>query len=294
MCLQSSLYSVGDDGEKSEDCLYLNIWTPTWPSKSNGSNKHTSVNNNPKYPVLLWIYGGAFLQGGSSSPIYYGDRLASRGIVVVSCNYRLGALGFLVSTSDGLFGNYGLHDQKLAMQWVHDHISAFGGDPNRVTLFGESAGAMSIGLHLLDQYGARLFRAVILQSNPLGYKYRSVTVANFIGAAYKEMLDCEDLRGLQAESADELMYVQDTLVAVPRSVGDFFIWGPVVTDGAYRREVRTSVRRGHPLSNVSVQQPLHVLRELPRLGTPVILGFNTHEGNVFVYTGKDVVHKEVC
>ena len=133
-CLQSALYSVGDRGRKDEDCLYLNIW---YPAKSKDISP---------LPVLIWIYGGAFQQGSSSKPEYIGDKLAARGVVVVSCNYRLGALGFLVSTSDGLYGNYGLHDQKLAMQWVQDHISNFGGDPNRVTLFGESAGAMSIGL----------------------------------------------------------------------------------------------------------------------------------------------------
>jgi carboxylesterase type B len=108
-CLQSSLYSSASEEEahRDEDCLYLNIWRP-----SNADSK------NNVYPVLLWIYGGAFLHGAASRQEYFGDRLANRGVVVVSCNYRLGALGFLVSTSDGLFGNYGLHDQKLVMQWV--------------------------------------------------------------------------------------------------------------------------------------------------------------------------------
>ncbi len=127
-------------------------------------------------PILFWIYGGAFLHGGTSSPEYVGNRLAARGVIVVSCNYRVGALGFLVSIADGLFGNYGLHDQKLALQWVHDNIHSFGGDPDRITLFGESAGAMSTSLHLLDQFGGmykshkKLFQNVIMQSNPLGYK----------------------------------------------------------------------------------------------------------------------------
>jgi hypothetical protein len=138
---------------------------------------------------------------------------------VVTFNYRLGALGFLVSTADGLYGNYGLDDQKTAIQWVKENIQRFGGDPGRITLYGESAGAMSIGLHLLDQQSAqqrkrfyqrkrgagrgdrdgqsrgneeeqqaddgKMFHAVILQSNPLGYKYRSLAVANFIGQSYK-------------------------------------------------------------------------------------------------------------
>lgn len=178
-CLQSSATGGGDDDMKmqSEDCLYINIWQPS------------SATSESYLPVLLWIYGGAFLHGSTGRPEYIGDILAAKNVIVVSCNYRLGALGFLVSTADGLYGNYGLNDQKMAMQWVQDHITNFGGNPDRVTLFGESAGAMSIGLHLLDQhdnneksgyspftYNFRpskpkmLFHAVILQSNPFGYK----------------------------------------------------------------------------------------------------------------------------
>jgi carboxylesterase type B len=191
-CLQSLSLSTAeeeqifDDGHgdplhfdrvQSEDCLYLNIWTPA------------DATPESHYPVLFWIYGGAFLHGASSRAEYIGDRLAARGTIVVSINYRLGALGFLVSTADGLYGNYGLHDQKVALQWVQDNIRRFGGDPDRVTVFGESAGAMSTGLHLLDQHRRmenernsrfgfnrrpepprQLFHSVIIQSNPMGYK----------------------------------------------------------------------------------------------------------------------------
>jgi len=274
-CLQSALYSGGSGGRpsRSEDCLYLNIWTPL---------KHKMT----QAPVLFWVYGGAFIQGAASKAEYIGSRLAARGVIVVSCNYRLGALGFLVSTADGLFGNYGLDDQKLAMQWVADNIHAFGGDPQRITLFGESAGAMSIGLHFLHQERNRdtqrsLFQGVILQSNPLGYKYRNIVVANFLGTDYKELLDCEDLRCLQSESADELIHVQDTLMAVPRSIGDFFTWGPVVTDHHYQREVRL---RPGPVSDITVMQPIPSLRELQNMDIPIIMGTNSHEGTVFVYT----------
>ena len=180
-CLQSSATGGGGEDDikiQSEDCLFINVWQPA------------ATRSETLLPVLLWIYGGAFLHGSTARPEYIGDILAAKDVVVVSCNYRLGALGFLVSTVDGLYGNYGLDDQKMAMQWVQDHISNFGGDPDRVTLFGESAGAMSIGLHLLDQhennqnsrYSSKgfnfkpskprmLFHAVILQSNPFGYKY---------------------------------------------------------------------------------------------------------------------------
>jgi carboxylesterase type B len=275
-CLQSNLYSSdkGTPRQRSEDCLFLNIWRPA-----------KSKSNNSPAPVLFWVYGGAFIQGAASKPEYIGSRLAARGVIVVSVNYRLGALGFLVSTADGLFGNYGLADQKLAMQWTHDNIAAFGGDPGRVTLFGESAGAMSIGLHFLDQErrqrAPQLFQGLILQSNPLGYKYRNIVVANFLGTDYKELLDCEDLRCLQSESADELIHVQDTLMAVPRSIGDFFTWGPVVTDHHYQREVRL---RPGPVADIEVLPPILVLQELRRVDIPVLMGTNSHEGTVFVYT----------
>eukprot|EP01035_Chromulina_nebulosa_P034094 gene34094-45714_t len=223
-CLQSTLFAgESDNRPKDEDCLYLNIWQPVTIARKN------TKENNSKYPVLIWIYGGAFVHGGSSLPEYYGNKLAARGVVVVSFNYRLGALGFLVSTADGLFGNYGLDDQKTAIQWVQDHIASFGGDPDRVTLCGESAGAMSIGLHVLDQqyrmdtpisdagenilFHKKLFHAAILQSNPMGYKYRSIAISNFIGSSFRDQLDCEDLRCLQSESAEEILHVQDTMVA---------------------------------------------------------------------------------
>lgn len=286
-CLQSSLYSTDESPQRDEDCLYINVWVPAKPKEKG------------LLPVMFWVYGGAFMHGSASKAEYVGDQLAARGVIVVSCNYRMGALGFLVSTSDGLFGNYGLADQKLAMMWVQDHVRSFGGDPTRVTLFGESAGAMSIGLHFLDQHYQQqrllrkdprrarkwLFHAIVLQSNPLGYKYRAVTVANFLGAAYKDRLDCEDLRCLQSESADELMHVQDTLMAVPRSMGDFFSWGPVMTDQNYWREYRL---RPGPESNITVRQPIEALRDLVRLGkrldVPVLIGTTKDEGRVFVFS----------
>jgi carboxylesterase type B len=198
-CLQSTLYYPTDDisaTTMSEDCLYLNIWQPI-------SARETFINRyrRPLLPVLVWIYGGAFLHGSANRPEYDGSKLATKGTgsIIVSLNYRLGALGFLVSTEDGLYGNYGLDDQKMAIQWVKENIVYFGGDPDRITLFGESAGAMSIGLHMLDQQHGysdtsgggngqvsgnvprrhsanerssadKLFHAVIMQSNPLGYK----------------------------------------------------------------------------------------------------------------------------
>jgi para-nitrobenzyl esterase len=140
----------------SEDCLTLNVWTPA-PGQVTG-----------KQPVMVWIHGGGFVNG--SGDIYYSRWLAAKGrIVVVTINYRLGALGFLAHPSLGSpegIGDYGLADQQAALRWVRDHIADFGGDPAKVTIAGESAGGMSVCDHLVAPGSAGLFRAAIIQSAP--------------------------------------------------------------------------------------------------------------------------------
>jgi carboxylesterase type B len=184
--------------QMSEDCLYLNVYTP--------AGAHAAVaSRNPLRPVLVWLHGGAFQQGGARRPEYDGRRLADRGTIVVTLNYRLGALGFLVSSSDGLYGNFGLMDQRAALHWIKENIIHFGGDPDNVTLFGESAGAVMTVLHLMMEHyrdkkdeltvtndkndksnrNRRLFHKAIIQSNPLGLQFRSIVVADFIGEALK-------------------------------------------------------------------------------------------------------------
>ena len=125
---------------------------------------------------MVFIHGGAFLFGAGSLPIYDGSYLAASGdVVVVTLNYRLGALGFLAVPELGLTGNYGILDQRLALRWVAENIAAFGGDPRKVTIFGESAGAMSVGLHLFSIPKNRgRFRAAIMESNPLALPYPSL------------------------------------------------------------------------------------------------------------------------
>ncbi|XP_019345837.1 acetylcholinesterase [Alligator mississippiensis] len=138
--------------ELSEDCLYLNVWVPS-PRPRNAS-------------VLVWIYGGGFYSGSSSLDVYDGRYLAqAEGLVLVSMNYRVGALGFLALLgSPEAPGNVGLLDQRLALQWVQSNIRAFGGDPSAITLFGESAGAASVGMHLLSPASRALFHRAVLQS----------------------------------------------------------------------------------------------------------------------------------
>src|SRR5579864_2323754 len=147
----------------SEDCLTLNVWTPM---RSSGD----------KLPVMVWIHGGGFFGGTASSPAYDGEALARRGVVVVTLNYRIGALGFLAhpdlsaESSRHVSGNYGLLDQIAALKWVQQNIGAFGGDPQNVTVFGGSAGAYSISVLMVSPLAKGLFHRAILESLPLGFR----------------------------------------------------------------------------------------------------------------------------
>lgn len=141
----------------SEDCLYLNVWKP--------------VGAKGKLPVVLWIYGGGFVNGGSSPPTYAGDALAKKGVMVVSFNYRLGRFGTLAhpaltaaNADDGLLGNYVMLDQIAALKWVHANIAAFGGDPDNVTIIGESAGGMSVHMLLTSPMSQGLFAHAVVMS----------------------------------------------------------------------------------------------------------------------------------
>ncbi len=143
---------------QGEDCLTLNVWTAALPVRSGDAPK----------PVMVWIYGGGFQFGSSAEPRYDGSTLAAQGVVVVSMNYRVGALGFLATPQldgeSGASGMWGLLDQIAALQWVRQNIAKFGGDPSRVTVFGESAGAHAVGLLLASPKARGLVHGAILQS----------------------------------------------------------------------------------------------------------------------------------
>lgn len=142
----------------SEDCLYLNIWAPG----TNGSVKDEKATLKP---VMIWIYGGGFFMGTSMFDETDGRILAALGdVIIVSFDYRLGGLGFIDLGTDRESGNQGLYDQLTVLKWVRDNIRAFGGDPSSVTLFGESSGAIAIGLHMMSPESSGLFKRVILQS----------------------------------------------------------------------------------------------------------------------------------
>jgi para-nitrobenzyl esterase len=152
----SALSAMVIDGEQSEDCLTLNVWTPALDGK--------------RRPVMVWIHGGGFTIGASSQALYDGSVLARRGdVVIVTVNYRLGPLGFirLADVTGGKIassGNEGMLDQVAALEWVRDNIAEFGGDPGNVTIFGESAGGMSVGTLLAMPSARGLFHKAIPQS----------------------------------------------------------------------------------------------------------------------------------
>ncbi len=153
----------------SEDCLYLNVYVPTTQEKNRKRAEHCGSKRELK-TVMVYFHGGSFLYGANSFKFFDATNLAAfANIVVVVPNYRLGILGFL-SSYPRINGNFGLYDQLEALKWVQKNIAAFGGDPGRVVLFGQNAGAISIGLHLISPLSKNLFRRAILESgNPLSW-----------------------------------------------------------------------------------------------------------------------------
>jgi len=203
-----------DSRKFSEDCLYLNVWTP-------------AKKPDERFPVMVWIHGGAFNFGSASLPEYNGRNLAKKGVVVVTLNYRLGPLGFLVhpllSTESvhGTSGNYALLDQIAALKWVQRNIAAFGGDPHQVTIFGQSAGSRSVSLLLISPLSAGLFHRAIAQSGGpiIGSEYLNPAfngdMANVskMGQKLTSKLGCDEvddvLAAIRARSAQEVIEAAD-------------------------------------------------------------------------------------
>src|SRR6185437_5913048 len=141
----------------NEDCLFLNVYAPA------------NADSNKKLPVMFWIHGGGYSGGGSNEPRHNGDFLPLKGVVLVTINYRLGVFGFLATTDlmkegDGSAGNYGLMDMIAGLHWVKDNISGFGGDPNNVTIFGESAGSFAVSTLMASPMAQGLFQKAIGES----------------------------------------------------------------------------------------------------------------------------------
>ncbi|HKP74724.1 MAG TPA: carboxylesterase family protein, partial [Longimicrobiaceae bacterium] len=257
---------------QSEDCLFLNVWAPP------GSTPADTL------PVMVFIHGGAFVTGAGSSPLYDGGYLAAVGkVVVVTLNYRLGPLGFLYlgkSYGQGTNGNFGLLDQQQALTWVQSNISAFGGDPKKVTVFGESAGAMSVGLHLFSIPTSKtLFRAAIMESNPMGVVYRDTVRAKKDASVYVDTIcsimgrrgktctrTLDSLQTVPLETVMSAALVFDTTHAINRIIfgqlSEALPWAPTV-DGSF-----------------VLQQPyLGYADSMPV--KPLVFGMNRDEGVIF-------------
>ena len=245
----------------SEDCLTVNVWTPSEKSKQPRS-------------VMVYIYGGAFLYGYSGDPVYDGAYTAANGdVVVVSMNYRVASLGFLAGIKDKnsgeeINGNFGIMDQALALKWVKDNISNFGGDPDKITLYGQSAGASSVALHLTGPSNS-LFNKAIMQSNPLGIPYKSIKDSKPIAEDFAKNIGCnvDDLECLRSKTAEEVINAEilkgRVLEAALHGIKDFLVWAPVI-DG-----------------KIVTAHPLKLIKETG-IRKPLIIGTNKNEGLTFV------------
>ncbi len=218
---------MGHPKATSEDCLYLNVWTP-------------ATQTTDKLPVMVWFYGGAFEFGDSASPYYDGTNIARHGVIMVTVNYRIGVPGYLAhpllskESEHNSSGNYGLLDQIAALQWVQNNIAAFGGDPNKVTIFGQSAGAISITCLMVSPLAKGLFQRAICESYAdLGFfsnlkenKYGRESAENE-GLRLAKDIGCDDLACLRSKSGAEIMKAGAPPMDL-RAPGNIYVYGPTV------------------------------------------------------------------
>jgi para-nitrobenzyl esterase len=247
---------IGDPRPMAEDCLFLNVWTPR-------------ANANARLPVMVWIHGGAFVLGSTNQPIYDGAPLAQRGVVVVTLNYRLGALGFfahpaLAAGRANAPVNFGLFDQIAALRWVRNNIRAFGGDPANVTLFGESAGAESVLALYASPLARGLFAKGIAQS-PYGIPSHPLASAQQIAA---NVATSFNLNGANATAAELRAIPADALASLR---GTDLSLAPSLTigDAALPELILTAFQRGAEAK------------------APLIIGSNSDEGSIAAAFGID-------
>jgi para-nitrobenzyl esterase len=195
---------ITPDQPLSENCLFLNIWTP-------------SVNAEGKLPVLVWIHGGGFVSGSGACPVYDGEALAKKGIVFVSINYRLGIFGFIAhpeltrESDTRSSGNYGLMDQVEALRWINKNIAAFGGDPTQITIAGQSAGSMSVQALVASPLANGLFNKAIAESGGLtGRSSVSLSEAEANGILLSTKANVKDLEALRQLPADRVLELAGT------------------------------------------------------------------------------------
>jgi para-nitrobenzyl esterase len=231
--------------EESEDCLYLNIWTPQADDK--------------KRPVMFWIHGGGFAIGAGSRERLNGSKLAVHGdVVVVTFNYRLGALGFLNYTQ--VTPNIGILDQIAALKWINDNIESFGGNPENITIFGESAGGISVGILLTISSAKGLFQKAIIESgatNPISLEPQSTRKGSekFIR---RLGLKNADIANLQSVPLEKLMKIQRKVA------GTVF-------------DLASNPFRPFVDGKIMIEQPIEIIRKGNSAQVPIIIGYNSEE-----------------
>lgn len=257
-CMQRAIYSdmvFRSDG-MSEDCLYLNVWTP-------------ALRSGEKLPVLVYFYGGGFMAGDGSEPRYDGASLAQKGIVTVTVNYRLGVFGFLAlpalaeESPHHATGNYGLLDQAAALRWVHRNIAAFGGNPDRVTIAGESAGSMSVSALLASPLSKELMQRAIGESGSMlgNLAPQPRALAEKQGEAFEKHVGARSLAQLRAMPASALLKATGD-----KGVGRF---APTI-DGYFLP-----------------RSPEAIYRDGQQAQVPLLVGSNSQEGSyVFLLQGE--------
>ncbi|KAJ4450087.1 hypothetical protein ANN_01494, partial [Periplaneta americana] len=260
ICPQVGLLSGKTEGD--EGCLFLNVFTNKLPASSNDLK-----------PVMVWLHGGAFVTGSSTSIMFGPDHLLTEDVVLVTINYRLGILGFLALPDIGIHGNFGMKDQVMALRWVKKNIEAFGGDPNRVTLFGNCAGAASVQYHLLSPMSAGLFHRAISQSgSALDYwayaepdylREAGFKVGAKIGCSAstsKELLECFDKK-TGRDFVNIIGHEDDTGIAI----GEFT---PTREDGS-------------GAETFLPDRPSKLIADKKFHAIPYMIGFNSREGLTF-------------
>ena len=250
-CMQAPIFDdmvFRSDGN-SEDCLYLNVWTPAKSSRE-------------RLPVLVYFYGGGFVAGDGSEPRYDGESMAAKGIVVVTLSYRLGVFGFFAhpeltkESPHKASGNYGLLDQNAALRWVQRNIANFGGDPKRVTIAGESAGSMSVSAQVASPLSKNLIAGAIGESGAITGALSAVPLAKGeeSGSKFAANLKAESLAALRAIPSQELLDASSK--GGWASVGRF----PITIDGYFLT--------ADPVTIYSSGKQAHV---------PLLVGWNSEE-----------------
>ena len=252
---------------QSEDCLFLNVFVP--PSVSPNAGVAAKA-------VMFWIHGGDFYQGYGGGILYDGTVLAKeQDVVVVAINYRLGALGFLYTGPDKdtqFTGNFGLLDQQLAMRWVQENIANFGGDPEMVTIFGQSAGGASVASHLNMPSSKGLFSRAILQSNPVGLPFRTADkapdfaafVAKDAGCAGKRIEPCMRALPWKQVLAAAVTAESNLFIEIGNFLSLFQPYSPVVGT------LCSCAANGYFMNGTS-------------LNVPTLVGSVQQEGLIFIY-----------